>query len=69
MVPILFLNKRISLTCFNYDKQHLLHFLFASGNLIQGLLGGGLGDDDSDDDGISSGPSTSRQPLAAEELD
>lgn len=40
------------------------------GNLIQGLLGGGLGDDDSEDEGTMGGTSSSgRQPLATEELD
>ncbi|XP_042205789.1 Golgi to ER traffic protein 4 homolog [Homarus americanus] len=38
------------------------------GNLLQGLLGGGLGDDDSEDEGTMGGPSSS-QPMAAEELD
>uniref|UniRef100_A0A0P4WP96 Golgi to ER traffic protein 4 homolog n=1 Tax=Scylla olivacea TaxID=85551 RepID=A0A0P4WP96_SCYOL len=41
------------------------------GNLIQGLLGGGLGDDDSDDEGHMGGASSSghQAPLTAEELD
>ncbi|XP_071521488.1 Golgi to ER traffic protein 4 homolog [Panulirus ornatus] len=39
------------------------------GNLIQGLLGGGLGDDDSEDEGTIGGPSSSQQSMAAEELD
>ncbi|KAK7018807.1 Golgi to ER traffic protein 4 [Halocaridina rubra] len=39
------------------------------GNLLQGLLGSGLGDDDSDDEVTMESMSSSRQPLTSEELD